>query len=137
MNTRSVPFLLAVVALTVVGCSNGGGASVTEANDTDLRTAVASTFQSHCVGCHNAASPAGGLSLVESRMDGSLVNAWSSLNDSYMLVRPGDPDHSFLVMVLRGDPDAHGVIMPPNGQRLSESEVGLISRWIDSLTDEQ
>jgi mono/diheme cytochrome c family protein len=100
--------------------------------DEDLRDAVVATFQARCVGCHNADAPTAGLSLVEDRMERSLVNVWSYVNDQYLLVKPGEPDESFLVKVLRGESEARGAHMPPNG-RLSDAEIDMISRWIASL----
>ena len=129
--------LIAVVPL-LVGCSGpargigSGGAHVAYS---DLRAAVSATFETRCVGCHNATAPTAGLSLVESRMDGALINVWSRVNDDYVLVKPGDPESSFLLRVLRGDADIRGAHMPPGGPRLSNSETEVITRWIASLAE--
>jgi mono/diheme cytochrome c family protein len=127
-------FALLLPALLLTGCSGNGNGGAMDVADEDLRAAVAATFQARCVACHNAAAPAAGLSLVDERMDGALINVWSYVNDQYVLVRPGEPEESFLIKVLRGGSEARGAHMPPNG-RLSDSEIDMISRWITSLAD--
>jgi mono/diheme cytochrome c family protein len=123
---------LVALALLTAGCAVPPGAGAAGVADPDLGDAVAATFQARCTGCHNADAPAAGLSLVEGRMERSLVNVWSHVNDQYFLVKPGDPENSFLIKVIRGESEARGAHMPPNG-RLSGAEIDLVSRWIRSL----
>ena len=127
--------VVAVAALLplVSGCSNGGTARVADVADPDLRAAVAAVFETRCVRCHSASSPSGGLSLTGADWERSLVGAWSYMNDGQLLVKPGAPEQSFLVGVLKGSDGMRGRHSPSNSPLLSDSEIGLVERWISSL----
>jgi len=45
-------------------------------------------------------------------------------------VTPGDPDNSYLIMKLEGNPAILGNRMPEGGPYLSQAEINVIRRWI-------
>ena len=45
-------------------------------------------------------------------------------------VTPGDPDNSYLIMKLEGNPAILGNRMPDGGPYLSQAEIDVIRRWI-------
>jgi mono/diheme cytochrome c family protein len=131
-----VKALLAVLlafTLAAAGCARGGRGPVVDATDSDLDAAVSLTLESRCAGCHNSRAPAGGLSLTRDRMASSMVGVRSRFDDRYMLVKPGEPEASLLMMTLRGDSAVEDLRMPPKGALLSDSEIDLVGRWITSL----
>lgn len=44
-------------------------------------------------------------------------------------IEPGNPDRSYLVKKLRGDPDITGLRMP-NGGSLTSAEIQLVIDWV-------
>jgi mono/diheme cytochrome c family protein len=76
-----------------------------------------------CVACHGAEQQESGLRL-DRREDGLRGG------DSGAAIVPGDSEHSpLMARITASDAD---VRMPPEGERLSEAEVGLVRRWIDA-----
>ncbi|HYE57603.1 MAG TPA: hypothetical protein VD948_03815, partial [Rhodothermales bacterium] len=102
-------------------------------------------FSTTCAtaGCHNTVSRAGGLVLEEGAAYASLVNVrpqnTAAREAGYRLVKPGDPEHSFLLhkveMGLESDghshgPDEHGAPMPYGNAPLTADQVRFIRQWI-------
>jgi hypothetical protein len=54
-------------------------------------------------------------------------------NDEYVLVRPGAPEQSFLIKVLRGKAGIRGRHTPTSNAPLSDIEIDLVERWVVSL----
>ncbi|MEX0611215.1 MAG: DUF1549 domain-containing protein, partial [Pirellulales bacterium] len=83
---------------------------------------VQPVFKARCWECHGGDSQEGGLRLDDRK---------SALHggDSGPAIVPGKSDESRLVRYVAGlDPD---IVMPPEGDRLSEAEVEAIRAWID------
>ncbi len=82
--------------------------------------------------CHAAAQPPHDLALQPADAYASLVNAPASTsNDGLMRVLQGDPDHSFLVLKLRGALGlGEGERMPRGGPYLDPSTMALVTDWI-------
>lgn len=82
-------------------------------------------LKQQCVTCHiNATS--GGLSLktYDSLMAGGSLGP---------VVMPGDPDHSHLVLLIKGqDPALPGLTMPLGGTPLSDAEIQTIANWVNN-----
>lgn len=89
-------------------------------------------FEPTCnrMGCHSAASLAGGLDL-SADLEAALVGVASSTCTGQILVVAGDPDASFLVAKLRDTPTC-GTPMPV-GQELAPELVTCIADWIATL----
>src|SRR3954447_22349571 len=63
-------------------------------------------------GCHAAGAASGGLVLEAGRAYGEIVNRPSTEQGALHRVEPGDPERSYLIKKLRGDPDITGSQMP-------------------------
>ena len=89
---------------------------------------VVPILQGHCAACHfdNQKWPGVNMSTAESYS--ALVNK-KSAESGGLLVKPGDPAHSFLVQKLSPKPPA-GDPMPTYGRPLSASEKELLVEWI-------
>ena len=83
-------------------------------------------FQKYCYECHGAGKDQGGFSLANrSRaMDGG---------ESGRIILPGKSAFSPLVTRIAGVKDIS--VMPPEGERLTSSQIGLIRAWIDQGAD--
>lgn len=87
-------------------------------------------------GCHDAGGKAGQLDLTPGKAFAQLVNR-PALNvgasdDALLRVKPGDPDHSFLVLKLRDHvPVAYGVRMPANGAPPTADELAAVAAWVE------
>jgi uncharacterized protein YceK len=82
-------------------------------------------------GCHAAVDSPIGMVLDAGRSYGEIVNRPSVENPSLDRVEPGDPERSYLVKKLRGDPDITGSRMPldlPGG--LPQEQIDGIIAWI-------
>jgi len=80
-------------------------------------------------GCHAGESPAAGMSLEAGAAYASTVNARSTQRPELLRVAPFDPDRSYLVKKLRGDPDIAGSPMPLGGS-LGAAERQLVIDWV-------
>jgi hypothetical protein len=87
-------------------------------------------FNSGCTDCHSGASASNGLSLDADRSYGLLINRPSSQQPRYLLVKPGKPDESYLILKLEGGPGIVGKQMPLDPPRLSQETVNAIRLWI-------
>jgi hypothetical protein len=101
----------------------------------DIFAAADSTGRPACSGCHTNAggrTPAGGLNLVGDQAYERLVNVISSRKIGAVLIVPGDPDNSYLVQKIEGVPGLVGTRMPFNGPYLSDGQIRIIRRWIET-----
>lgn len=76
---------------------------------------------------------AAGLVLVEKAVVGGALVAGSSQIDTLLLVQPGKPDESYLVMKVKGTKGIRGKRMPPRGDGLTAGEMAFIEAWILAL----
>jgi Protein of unknown function (DUF1553)/Protein of unknown function (DUF1549)/Planctomycete cytochrome C len=120
-----------VAVISMLGCQllpTAYGASGDERSSSPSRSTIDYTIQvkplltRHCVSCHGAAKPRGGLRLdtAEAALKGGKSGA---------VVVPGRGDESPLVAALRGDGTSER--MPLKRPPLAESEIRLIEDWID------
>jgi hypothetical protein len=79
-------------------------------------------------GCHAAAEPAGGLVLSAGRAHGALVRVRARAED-YLLVAPGSPDTSYLILRLEGRQRVGGR-MPLGQTPLDAIDIGNLRNWI-------
>ena len=79
-----------------------------------------------CTVCHRGENPSG-LDLVEDVYK-HLVSAKSTEDKDAVLVKPGDPDASYLYQKLIG-PGKDGTIMPPKG-KIEDAELNKVVQWI-------
>ena len=86
-----------------------------------------------CTNCHNAiGSRFNGLDLSPAVSYNNLVNVASRQRPGVVRVVPEDPDSSYLIHKLEGGPNIAGVRMPLNGPYLTEGQVLVIRRWIET-----
>jgi hypothetical protein len=87
-----------------------------------------------CISCHTniGRTPASGLNLAAGAAYAALVGVGSVGKPGAKLVVPGDPDASYLVQKLEGDPGIVGKRMPRNGPPyLTSGQMLVIRRWIE------
>lgn len=82
-------------------------------------------------GCHAASAASGGMVLEEGRAYAEIVNHPAAGNSSFDRIEPGDPERSYMIKKLRGDPDITGSQMPLDapGSLTQEQMDGLVG-WI-------
>lgn len=140
---------LAAVACTETGPQTSGpdageelSAKCEEAEmHSDLDWLEAEVFAPGCgrfTACHKGpALSAAGLNLEKGRVADSLINARSTLFPEKMLVVPGEPENSYLMVAL-GSYDGElgeGGTMPFNNPMLCQEKRDAVERWIESLAD--
>ena len=148
MSTKHLPAVLAC-SLLVVACAEGytsePDAAPPSAPDASRSVSYAKDVRpifARCVICHhpggivdldltNPFHPEHGI--VERK------NSWAEVHDSpyELVVKPGDPDASFLIYKVAHDPDPekfdvtnNGDPMPMHIPRVTESELSDIEQWI-------
>jgi hypothetical protein len=105
----------------------GGGAAFT------FSRVQAEIFTPTCAkgGCHDAAAASGGMVLVAGRAYGEIVDRRSTENASLDRIEPGDPERSYMIKKLRGDPDITGAQMPlDNPGSLTREQMDGLVGWI-------
>jgi uncharacterized beta barrel domain-containing protein DUF5777 len=105
--------------------------------ETDDFAPVARLLRSRCAmaGCHAGTDAAQGLRLETDRIYRSAVNVRARTDPKTLRVMPGSPDRSLLYLKLL-PPDQglyRGPRMPYAMDPLSEEEIALVRRWIDSF----
>ena len=132
---RKRGFLLA--ALLLAGCgtvksptepppASGGGTALTFSQiQSQIFTPVCAK-----AGCHAAGSSPSGLVLEAGQSYGNLVGHPAAENSTLDRVSPGNPDRSYIILKLRGDPSITGERMPLGGPYLSTEQIEGIAAWI-------
>ena len=88
-----------------------------------------------CSACHTdvGRTPAAGLNLRDAATAyAALVGRPSARKAGATFVVPGDPDASYLVQKLDGRTDIVGVRMPLGGPFLTDGQMLVVRRWIQS-----
>ena len=80
-------------------------------------------------GCHAALGAREGMTLSAGAAYANTVLVPATEQPSLHRVEPGDPDRSYLVKKLRGDPDITGIRMPDGGT-LTPAEIQLVIDWV-------
>lgn len=116
------------------GESCSAGACVSCSPAATLSGDVQPIFSRSCAitGCHTSRRPSAGLLLDSGSSHGSLVGVRSSaaMCSDRVRVVAGDPEASYLLDKLMGDPSICGVQMPRRGESIPASEIELIRGWI-------
>ena len=90
--------------------------------DVDFKKDIQPLLKKHCYECHNADTQEAGLRL--DNRDDALAGG-----DSGDVINPDDSSASILVNYIAGtDPN---VVMPPEGDKLTDEQIGLFRKWID------
>lgn len=93
---------------------------------------VSEVFTASCVRCHGERRASSGLNLTPETIMSLAVGAPSTEHPDLMIIDPGHPDRSYLVMKITGAEGIAGSRMPP-GAQLSEADVAVIVQWITNL----
>jgi predicted CxxxxCH...CXXCH cytochrome family protein len=120
-----------LLLLGLMGCDDtlfGIPRAGTEAPLAEGFCGVRDIFDAHCVSCHGP----GGLGELDLRTDpaGAIVGVASTIDPGALLVSPGQPDASLLLLKLEHTQGAgQGGPMPP-GPQLDADALALIREWI-------
>lgn len=115
------------IALSVALIQTGGGAEIVAIppaakRDIDFIKDVQPLLREHCFKCHGSSRQEGGLRL--DRRDDALNGG-----DGGPVFVAGKSEESKLIKYVAAvDPD---VVMPPEGDKLSDEQIGLLRAWID------
>jgi mono/diheme cytochrome c family protein len=110
--------ILALVVAIAAAWPIGADAGAVSQRPVDFATDVAPVFEKHCIRCHQPAVKKGDLSLA----------TLADLSESAVVVA-GDPDASYLLEVVSGDPGKKP-LMPKEGPVLSAQQIAVIRQWI-------
>ncbi|MEX0818469.1 MAG: PSD1 and planctomycete cytochrome C domain-containing protein [Pirellulaceae bacterium] len=89
----------------------------------DFTRDVLPILEQRCFRCHEGREPQAGRRLDQRR-------EWLATDGGEPLATPGNHhDSRVIALVSASDPDN---VMPPEGPRLSEAEIGVLSKWIDA-----
>lgn len=123
---------IGVLALVLVGCGGDEATTGDTGADAPTFTEVRDEILVPSCGassCHGGG--AGGLQLDEATAHASLVGAESDAVAGAVLVVSGDPDSSYLMEKLEGDPTSiTGDLMPPPFGGLEPDKIEQIRAWI-------
>ncbi|MQA30538.1 MAG: hypothetical protein GEU82_12005 [Luteitalea sp.] len=100
----------------------------------DIFASTDSTGRLACSGCHTSVNrvPAGGLNLTGDLAYEQLVNVASARKAGAIRVVPGDPDNSYIIQKIEGRSGIVGVRMPLTPPYLSDGQITIIRRWIET-----
>ncbi len=120
---------LATVLLTS-NCEHVGPLEV--GSEATLSNIQASIFTLNCAlsGCHAGSSPQQGMNLSEGQAFDNIVGIRSRERPDLFRIDPGNPDNSYLVKKIMGDPDIVGARMPLGRAPLSPDQINLIREWV-------
>lgn len=91
-----------------------------ESSPVDFQRDIAPIFARNCFDCHGPDEQEGAL-----RLDRAKALAGGDSGEPLLI--PGDPDASHLIQLVTSESER----MPPDGDGLSESEIGLLRSWIE------
>jgi len=84
-------------------------------------------------GCHQGNYPPKGMNLERENFLDSVLNVPSQEIPSLNLVDTENPEESYLLMKIKGNPNIKGTIMPAYSPPLSSDDIQIIQDWIYSL----
>lgn len=152
---------LVVLTLTVLGlalaCGGSGGGTTAPAQPTpapttcpitvaktspsfaaDIVPAIQSSCGSSATSCHGGVAPTGHVSYsgTATQLHAALVNVTpASAPAGWVLVKPGDPSHSWIIeKVTKDQPGGggHGTRMPQSNPNLCQPTLDTLSAWISA-----
>lgn len=129
--------LVAAGLLILASCEHSGPFEADVDGEANLETIQATIFNTSCAvsGCHLGSSAPLGLDLSEGESEANLVDVESRQQPAYKRVDPGNPDDSYIVMKLEGDPRIGNTQRMPAGRPpLPDAQIELVREWIASLT---
>jgi hypothetical protein len=140
---RARPGLAALALVAALALAACGGTARPPTEPAPPPTAGAFTFSQiqsgiftpSCAkaGCHVSAVAAGSLVLEAGRAYANIVGRRAPEQSQLDLVRPGNPEASYLLKKVRGDADITGSRMPQDGPPfLSSRQIAGLAAWIQA-----
>jgi len=83
-----------------------------------------------CADCHAGASASEGLDLTFEAAYDDLVGVYSLQRSNLLLVEPGAPDRSYLIIKMKGGSEMAGRIMPRGRAARPQCEIDVVRQWI-------
>ncbi|MFO0883418.1 MAG: PSD1 and planctomycete cytochrome C domain-containing protein [Pirellulales bacterium] len=114
--------LLALLSLILTGFASAADLPPAHLQPVDFAKDVQPIFAKHCVGCHGPEKQRSSFRLdqrAKALKGGDLGTA----------IEPGKSAESALVRMVAGLEE--GLQMPPEGEKLTAAEIGILRRWID------
>ncbi len=141
-TTRAVLTLAALILAAAATACGGKVRSPTEPVDGGTGAQAftfaqiqAGIFSVSCAksGCHVSSAAAGGLVLEVGQAYGNIVGRPAQEEPQLAYVRPGNPEASYLLKKVRGDPDISGSRMPRDGPPfLTSQQIASLAAWIQA-----
>jgi hypothetical protein len=85
-----------------------------------------------CRDCHAVTAPSKGLSLTLDTAYDDMVGVPALQRSDLLLVDPGDPDGSYLIIKLEGTSEMIGRQMPRGRAARPQSEIDVVRAWIEA-----
>ncbi len=125
-----IVLLSLVTALLISSCEHVDPLEV--GSEATLSNIQATIFTTNCAvsGCHAGANPQQGQDLSEGQAFDNIVGVRSRERPELFRIEPGNPDNSYLVKKIIGDPDIVGARMPLGRAPLSPEQINLIREWV-------
>jgi hypothetical protein len=86
--------------------------------------------------CHQGNYPPKGLNLEKDKFLDSVLNVPSQEVPSLNLVDTENPEESYLLMKIKGNPRIKGTTMPAYSPPLPSDDIRIIQDWIESLKEQ-
>jgi hypothetical protein len=112
--------------------AGGGGPGAQALTFDQIQTGI---FTPSCAkaGCHASSSASGGLVLAAGQAYADIVGQPAQEEPQLVYIRPGNPEASYLLKKVRGDPDITGGHMPLDGPPfLSPQQIAGLAAWIQA-----
>ncbi|MEW5899920.1 MAG: DUF5777 family beta-barrel protein, partial [Acidobacteriota bacterium] len=84
-------------------------------------------------GCHKGKQPAANLNFEPDKFVASVVDVPSSEVPALKIVDTAEPEKSYLLAKIKGEPGIVGKRMPADRDPLTEGQIGQVETWIRSL----
>jgi hypothetical protein len=135
MRKGVLPVLLLAVVLVLGSLAYSRAASQKKPSGI---SGVKAVLVQNCAvaGCHRANMtdmPAANLNLDRGRFPASVLDVPSAQLLDYKLVDTKNPEKSYLLMKIKGDPGIQGSRMPVNRTPLNAKQIQEVEDWINSL----
>lgn len=109
-----------------IGSGNGSSGPITA----EFQSIQDNVFTPICSKCHIGASAPEGLQLDAAHSYNLLVGVPSAEEPNLLRVKPGDPDHSYMVLKIEGAAGIEGAQMPFGETPLPQATIDAIRQWI-------
>lgn len=133
MRLRSAALL--AVTLSAAGCGGDGTFEMVPPSPDpapSFSRIQDEIFTPRCAlpGCHAPPDPQQGMNLSEGVAWDSIVGVPATELSTFDRVSPSDPEGSYLLLKIEGDPQIVGERMPFGGPYLSDAEIATVRAWI-------